>query len=174
MRKFRRHRARPGSRSLPAPEQLELPFDYWPLALACQPQSPSRWIDRRQPPLPRRLVTKRAKPAQTYTAPESSFLANIAQKVRQGHTFWLTSPLSAYKVEVNQKGCPERGAALPTFDSGKEPELSSGRPHVDRGSLRSLQTNPMERDKRRSGLPALRMLRRLHLQVPRFIQMLVL
>ena len=153
MRKFRHHRARRESRSLPAPEHLELPFDYWPLALSCRPRNPSRWIDRRQPPWPIRPATNRAKRAQTYTAPMSSFLDNIKEKVRQCHLFWLTSPMSPYTAEVNQKGCLTRGSTLPSFDSGKEPEPSSGRPHVERGSRRSLQTNPLEHHERQPFCP---------------------
>jgi hypothetical protein len=78
-----------------------------------------------------------------YTVPVSSFLDNINEKVRQGHPFWLTWAKSAYTVDVNQNGWLRRGAALPTLDSGKEPEPRSGRPHVERGSSRSLQTNSL-------------------------------
>jgi hypothetical protein len=157
MRKFRRHRARRGSRSLPAPAQLELPFDYWQLALACHPRNPSRWIDRPPRLSPSRIVTSRAKRVRPYTVPASSFLDNIGENVCKGHPFWLTWTKLANIVEVNQKGWLGRGAALPTFDSGKEPELSSGSPHVDRGSRRNVQTNPLACHWRRSNLCALRL-----------------
>ena len=162
----RHHRARTESRSLPAPEQLELPFEWKELAFAYRTRNPSRWIDRLAQPSPSRPATRRAKRAQTYIAPASSFLDNIKEKVRQGHPFWLTSPISANMVDVIQKGWRLRGPTLPSLGSGKEPELSSGRPHVGRGSRRSLQTNPLERHERRAGLPALRLPRRLHATRP--------
>jgi len=140
------------------------------LASASRSQSPSQWTDRRAPPLPNRPATKRAKRARTYIAPASSFLDNIKEKVRQGHPFWLTSSLSAIMVDVIQNGWQLSGPALPTLDGGKEPGPSSGRPHVERGSRRGLQTNPLEHDKRRSELPSLRLPWRLCLQVPRPVQ----
>jgi hypothetical protein len=88
-------------------------------------------------------VTNRARPARRDIVPASSFLDNIKEKVRQGHTFWLTSPMSAYRVDVIQNGWRRRGTALLTFDSGKEPELSSGRPHVGRGGCRSIHANSL-------------------------------
>jgi hypothetical protein len=167
---FRHHRAKTKIRSLPAPEQLSLPFEWRQLATAYRTRNPSRWIDQLVRPLPSRLATKRAKPAQTYTALASSFIDNIKEKVRQCHPFWLTSPISAIIADVIQNGWQSSGAALPTFDSGKEPELSSGRPHVARGSRRSLQTNPMEYHQRRPRLPALRLPWRVHFQDPRPVQ----
>ena len=166
----RHHRARTKIRSLPAPEQLALPFEWMELASASRSQSPSRWTDRRTLSSPSRPATKRAKHAQTYIVPASSFLDNIKEKVRQGHPFWLTSTIAANMVDVIRKGWRTSGSAFPSLDSGKEPEPSSGRPHVERGSRRSFQTNPMEHDKRRSRLPTLRVPWRLRLQIPRLIQ----
>ena len=170
MRKVGRPRSRTKSRSLPAPEQLSLPFELRELAIAYQTQNPSRWIDRPAPSRPSRPATSRAKLLRRGIAPVSSFLDNIKEKVRQGHTFWLTWAKSAHMVEVSQKGCLRRGAAFPTFDSGKEPEPRSGRPYVRRGSHRSLQTNPVERHQWRTDLPALRLLGCLCIQGPRPIQ----
>jgi hypothetical protein len=171
MRNFRHHRARKGSRNLPSPGQFELPFEYWELSLACPARNPSRWIDRRWRPSPSRPATRRAKRVRPYTVPASSFLANVAEKVCQGHTFWLTWAKSSDMVEVNQKGWLERAAAFPTLDSGKEPELSSGRPHVGRGSRRSLQTSPLACDRRRARLPSLRLPWRVLLSHPPAVQM---
>ena len=69
-------------------------------------------------------------------------------------------------VDVNENGWLGRGAALPTFDSGKEPELSSGRPHVDEEAAEP-SNKSAGRDERRPGLPALRLPWRLQLQVAR-------
>ena len=170
----RHHRAQTKIRSLPAPEQLALPFEWMELASASRSQSPSRWTDRRAPPSPSRPATKRAKHAQTYIVPASSFLDNIKEKVRQGHPFWLTSTIAANMVDVIRKGWRTSGSAFPSLDSGKEPEPSSGRPHVERGSRRNLQTNPMERNKWGPGLPAMRLHWRLCLQVPRLVQVQIL
>jgi hypothetical protein len=163
---YRRHRARTKIRSLPAPEQLSLPFEWKELASAYQTRNPSRWTDRHWRPSPNRPVTKRAKPAQTYTAPASSFLDIIKEKVWQGHPFWLTSPISAYRVDVIQNGWRFGVTTFPSNGKSKEPELSSGCSHVARGSGRSLQTNPLARNERQALLPALWMRRRLCVQVP--------
>src|ERR1700689_2782206 len=101
MRKFRRHRARRETRSLPAPEQLALPFEWTELASAYQTRNPSRWIDRPQRLSPGRPATFRAKRARRDTVPASSFLDNIKEKARQHHPFWLTWAKSVYTVDVN-------------------------------------------------------------------------
>ena len=166
----RHHRARTKTRSLPAPEQLALPFEWMELASAFRSQSPSRWTDRRALPSPSRPATKRAKRAQTYTAPASSFLDNIKEKVCQCHPFWLTPSISAIMVDVIQNGWRFGVPTLPSNGKSKEPQLSSGCSHVAGGSHGSLQTNSMVLHKRRSGLPALRLPGRLQLQVPRPVQ----
>jgi hypothetical protein len=173
MRKARRPRSRTKIQSLPAPEQLALPFEWKELACAYQSRNPSRWIDRRWRPSPSHLVTRRAKLSRRDIVPASSFLDNIKEKERQGHPFWLTSTISAYKVDVIQKGWRFGVPTLPINGESKEPELSSGCSHVAGGSLRNLQENPMERHKRRPGLPALRLSWRLYLQVPRLVQVQV-
>ena len=170
MRATRRPRPRTKNRFLPAPTQLALPLEWPELAFSGRPQNPSRWIDRPSRPSPIHPATKRANRARRDIVPASSFLVSIAEKVRQGHPFWLTSPISANMVGVIQKGWRRRGPTLPSLDSGKEPELSSGRPHVGRGSRRSLQANPLERDRWRTELPALRLPRRLSLRDPRPVQ----
>ena len=125
MRKpYRRHRARMKSRSQPAPEQLELPFDYWPLALACRPQNPSRWIDRPARLWPSRPATKPAKRVQTYNAPASSFLDNIKEKVRQRHPFCLTSHISAIMVDVIRKGWRRHVPAFPPLATARTLSLA--------------------------------------------------
>src|SRR5271165_5426409 len=154
---YRRHRARTKIRSLPAPEQLALPFEWTELASAYLIRNPSRWIDRPLRPSPGRSATYRAKRARLCIAPVSSFLDNIKEKVRQRHPFWLTSSISSIMVGVIQNGWRSSVSAFPSLDSGADPELGSGRSHVDRGSRRSLQTNPMVRHWRGSRLPALRM-----------------
>jgi hypothetical protein len=156
MRKHRHHRARRGILTLPAPEQLALPFEWLQLASAYRTRNPSRWTDRPARPLQGRLVTKRAKPAQTYIAPVSSFLDNIKEKVRQRHPFWLTSPIAANMIDVIQNGWHHSVSAFPPFDSGADPEFGSGRSHVDRRGRRSLPPNPLVCHWRRAELPGVR------------------
>jgi hypothetical protein len=171
MRKARRPRSRTRIRSLPAPEQLSLPFEWKELACAYQSRNPSRWIDRHWQHSPTRLVTRRAKPVRRDIVPASSFLDNIKEKVRQGHPFWLTSPMSDYKFDVIQNGWRGHGTALPSNGKSEEPKLGSGRAHVVRGGCRNVQANPLACDRRRPCLPALRLPWRPHLQDPRAVQM---
>jgi hypothetical protein len=134
MRRYRRHRARTQNRSLPTPTQIALPLESPQSGSASRSRSPSRWIDRPARLSPSRPATRRAKRAPLCIAPVSSFLDNIKEKVRQRHPFWLTSSLSAIMVGVIQNGWRQDGSTLPTFNSSADPELGSGRSHVERGS----------------------------------------
>src|SRR5271170_7050259 len=100
----RSRRSRTKTQSQRPPEQLSLPLELPLSTPASRSRNPSRWIDRPAPSQPSRPASKPAKRVQTYSAPVSSFLDSIKEKVAQSHPLWLTSPLSSIIADVIQNG----------------------------------------------------------------------
>ncbi len=164
MRRYCRDRK---SERLAAPAQLELPLGCSPSASGDQPQNHGQSKRRRSRLSPARVAKFQEMRERRGIVPASSPTNSDANILRQGHHFVLTPALLSLINEVNAKRwASNRVAALPSLETCKEPEPSSGCAHVRRGSPRRLQTNPLGLYRRRAGLPALRLPWRLQLQEP--------
>ena len=160
-------------RSLPPPRQLELPLDY----SRSDADALSRNLGRSKATRARRpqasLATIPAKRVRPYTvqASTSSLIHNLNEQIRQGQRFSLTSHVSSIITNVNAKCWRGYVSALPPQREGPDAQSGEGRAHERRGSLRSLQANPLERYGRRAELPSLRLPRRLHFSFASNLQM---
>lgn len=170
-RRMSRYRPCPKTESLAAQAPLALQLELPLLAPVCQPRNPARSKRRRSRLSPSRIAKFEEMRARRGTAQVSYPENNDASFLRQDHIFKLTPSLMSFiKADISGKRGQSASATLPSLEKCKKPEPISGCAHVGRGSPRRLQTNPLGLYRRRAGLPALRLPRRLQLQVPARLQ----
>ena len=153
------------TRSLSPPGQLSLPLELPVSAHAAPSRNPVLSIATRQRRRPIPVGPNPASLGPLDSVPVSCDGDSATDKKRQRQRFLLTSMLSTLITEANGKRwCSS--ATLPSLQTSKEPELSSGCSLVGRGSFRHLSPSALVGHSRRSGLSSLRLRCRLHLQGP--------
>src|SRR5690349_8646192 len=145
------------------PVQLALPLDCFESARGGLPQSRERSKRRRSRLLQARLEANLAMLARLDIAPVSSSQNSDVNDLRQGQRFRLTPLLSSLINEVNGKRWPRNVSTLPPLKKGADAQSVQGRAPFRRRGLWDVPPYPVGRHERRSGLPTLRMRRRLHL-----------